>query len=453
MTQIAHIRTAAEARLVEAFAGLRRGHDAVAARREAAFARFEASGLPHRRLEDWKYTDLRSLIRDMPPLAGTPGAAARAQAKSAGRTFAAIAARRLVFHDGAFLPELSDLQGLEPGLQITSLADALVSGGAAERLGAAGPAEDDVAYALNTAFMADGAIIEVAAGHEIARPLHFVNVYGARRAVFARSCVTIGRGGALTLLETHEGGTDCQVNTALDVAVGDHARFDRVCVNAEGAAALHLATVSATIGADAQVADFAFLTGGEVVRNQLFAICNGAGTSLSLGGASLLKGRQHADTTLKVDHAAPGCRSRELFKSVLDEHARGVFQGKIMVRPQAQKTDARMMARALLLCADAEADNKPELEIFADDVQCGHGATCGALDPDLKFYLMSRGISEPQAEALLIESFIGEAVDTVGHAGVREALAAATQRWLAGRPGRPPAGRPLAAGRQIAGRP
>jgi Fe-S cluster assembly protein SufD len=187
------------------------------------------------------------------------------------------------------------------------------------------------------------------------------------------------------------------------------------------------------MGARAQVSDFAFVTGGRVVRNQLFVRCGGAGTALRLGGASLLKGRQHGDTTLLVDHVAGGCEAREIYKSVLDGASRGVFQGKIIVRPQAQKTDARMMARALLLSDEAEADNKPELEIFADDVQCGHGATSGALDPNLKFYLMSRGIPEKEAEALLIQSFVGEAVDTVRHEAVRNALMAATAQWLAGR--------------------
>jgi Fe-S cluster assembly protein SufD len=294
-----------------------------------------------------------------------------------------------------------------------------------------------VAYALNTAFMGDGAVIEVAAGTEIARPLHLVFVYGSQHAsaVFSRSLIVLGAGAGLTLLESHEGpdGVDYQVNTALDVIVGDRAHLDRVKVNAEGDAALHLATLSASIGATAHVSDFAFLTGGHVVRNQLFVRCAGAGATLNLAGASLLKGRQHGDATLLVDHAAGGCEARELFKSVLDGAARGVFQGKIIVRPEAQKTDARMMARALLLSDAAEADNKPELEIFADDVQCGHGATSGALDPNLKFYLMSRGLPEKDAEALLIQSFVGEAIDTVAHEAVRDALTAATEQWLAGR--------------------
>ncbi len=438
---ITPIKTVAESALAEAFAGLRtkRAGHAVAARREAAFRRFEAQGLPHRHVEEWKYTDLRALMRDAKPLAGAPDAAAMAGAKSAGAMFAALGARRLVFVDGSFVPELSDLAGLERGLKIFSLAEALGRDAPdlTARLGAAGPAEGDVAYALNTAFMGDGAVVEVAAGVEIARPLHLVFVYGSQRAaaVFSRSLVAVGAGAGLTLLESYQGpdGVDYQVNAALDLVVGEGARFDRIRVNAEGGAALHLSTLSATVGAKAQVCDFTFLTGGQVVRNQLFVQCTGAGARLGLNGASLLKGRQHGDVTLVVDHVAGACQARELFKSVLDDASRGVFQGKIIVRPGAQKTDARMMTRALLLSEDAEADNKPELEIFADDVQCGHGATSGALDDNLKFYLMARGIPEKDAEALLIQSFVGEAIETIAQEGVRDALMEATLRWLAGR--------------------
>jgi len=434
------IKTVAEIGLAESFAALRgklaRGK--VAARREAAFRRFEAQGLPHRRVEEWKYTDLRALMRDAKPLAGAPDAGAKARAKSAGEIFAAADARRIVFVDGAFVPELSDLAALEPGLKISSLADALGRGSPeiTSRLGSAGPAEGDVAYALNTAFMGDGAVVDVSA--EIARPLHLVFVYGSPRAaaVFSRSSVIIGAGAGLTLIESHEGpdGVDYQINAALDLVVGERGRFDRIKVNAEGNAAMHLSTLSAIVGAKANVSDFAFVTGGQVVRNQLFVQCAGAGTTLGLNGASLLKDKQHGDTTLLVDHTAGGCQGRELFKSVLDGASRGVFQGKIVVRPGAQKTDARMMTRALLLSEDAEADNKPELEIFADDVQCGHGATSGALDDNLKFYLMARGIPEKDAETLLIQSFVGEAIDTVAHQGVRDALMDATLHWLAGRP-------------------
>jgi len=434
-------RTAAEIGLADAFAALSRsrGRDALAARRQAAFARFEANGLPHRRVEEWKYTDLRSLVKDMKPLAGAPGAAAKARAGAAGKVFAAAGARRIVFVDGAMVPEASDLAGLEAGLTISSLAGLLGRGPSplTDRLAAAGPADGDVAYALNTAFMGDGAVIEVAAGVEIARPIHLVFVTGSDRpnAVFTRSLAVLAPGAAVTLFASHEGpgGVDYQINTALDAVVGDRARLDRITVNAEGDAALHVATLSATVGAGARVSDFTLLTGGAVTRNQMFIRLEGEGTVLRLAGASLLTGRQHGDTTLFVDHDGRSCEARELFKSVLDGASRGVFQGKILVRADAMKTDARMMARALLLSGEAEAFHKPELEIFADDVQCGHGATSATLDEDLRFYLMSRGIPAPEAEALLIRSFVGEAIDTVPHAAVRDALAAAAALWLARR--------------------
>jgi Fe-S cluster assembly protein SufD len=189
----------------------------------------------------------------------------------------------------------------------------------------------------------------------------------------------------------------------------------------------------AAIGARARFNDFTFNVGGGVVRNQLFVRFDGEGTLASIRGASLLKGTQHADTTVVADHKAGGCQSREMFKAVLDDASRGVFQGKIIVRPKAQKTDAKMMTQALLLSEEAEADNKPELEIFADDVQCAHGATSGALDEDLKFYLMARGIPEPEAEALLVQAFVGEAVEGIEHAGLRDALMDHVAAWLRAR--------------------
>jgi Fe-S cluster assembly protein SufD len=440
MAEIKPIKTAAEIGLAEAFAALRSRLAGTpgAARREAAFRRFEAVGLPHRRIEDWKYTDLRALMRDAKPLAIPPDEVVKARARSAGGVLAGLDVRRIVFADGMLVPELSDLAP-EPGLKITSLAAALARGDAATvaSLGV-GPAEGDVAYALNTAFMGDGAVIELAPGARPARPIHLVFAYGSDRAaaVFTRSLVAVGAGAGLTLFESHDGldGVDYQVNAAIDLVLGDGAQFEHVKIGAEGRDALHLSTLSATVGAAARFADMTFTTGGKVVRNQLFVRCNGAGSSLAINGASLLNGRQHADTTMLVDHAAGHCYGREVFKSVLDDAGRGVFQGKIIVRRGAQKTDARMMSRALLLSDEAEADNKPELEIFADDVQCGHGATSGALDDNLKFYLMARGIPEREAEALLIQSFVAEAIEGVGHEGARDALIEATRAWLAARP-------------------
>ena len=436
--EIRPIKTAAEAALAESFAGARRalpGTGAIAALRDDAFRRFESDGLPHRRVEEWKYTDLRALMRDAKPLAGAPEAGAKARAGAAGAPLASLEARRIVFVDGSYVPELSDLAGLETGLTIRSMAQALASGDPhlAARLGKVVPT-DDVAVALNTAFMGDGAVIRVAEGVALSRPLHllFVNAGNTPAAVFVRSLVTIEKGARAMLVESHEGsGTDeYQVNAALELEVGEGAHVDHVKWTDHGAGGLHVSSLMASIGAHARFNEFLFTTGGAVVRNQLFVRFAGEGTIAHIGGASLLKGRQHADITLVADHAVPECTSREVFKSVLDEDGRGVFQGKIIVRPHAQKTDAKMATHALLLSGTAEADNKPELEIFADDVQCGHGATAGAIDEDLLFYLKARGIPQKQAEALLIQAFVGEAVEGIEHAGLRDALMEQVAAWL-----------------------
>jgi Fe-S cluster assembly protein SufD len=440
MADVKVIKTAAETMLAQEFMRTRDrlpGSGAVAAQRKAAFDLFAREGLPHRRVEDWKYTDLRALMRDAKPLAAPPDAAAKAAAKKAGSLLAAIDARRLVFVDGAFVAELSDVAGLEKGLTIRSLADALSDGDAtvAAHLGKLAPG-NDVAVALNTALMGDGAVIAIAPGTTIERPLHLLFVASAKPAAsFVRSLVVIGEGARAMLIESHEGpaGSDYQVNAAVEFSVGDRAHADHVKIITEGAQALHVSTLAAAIGAHARFNSFTFTAGGAVVRNQLFLKFDGEGTVAGIHGATLLKGRQHADTTLVANHVARACQSREIFKSVLDGESHGVFQGRIIVQQRAQKTDGKMMTRALLLSENAEADNKPELEIFADDVQCGHGATAGALDEELKFYLLARGIPPAEAEALLIEAFLGEAVEGIEHAGLREALMEAIAAWLRAR--------------------
>jgi Fe-S cluster assembly protein SufD len=296
---------------------------------------------------------------------------------------------------------------------------------------------DDVAVALNTAFMGDGALIHVAQGAALAQPIHlvFVNAGTEAASVFLRSLVVIEKGARAMLLESHVGSaaSENQLNSVLELKAGDEAHVDHIKITDQGAGTLHVSTLMAAIGAHARFNEFLFTTGGVVVRNQAFVRFGGEGTVAGIRGASLLKGRQHADTTLVADHAVGDCTSREVFKSVLDEEARSVFQGKIIVRPHAQKTDAKMATHALLLSERAEADNKPELEIFADDVQCGHGATSGALDEDLLFYLKARGIPAKEAQALLIQAFVGEAVEGIEHAGLRDALIDRVVAWLEAR--------------------
>jgi Fe-S cluster assembly protein SufD len=435
--EVTIIKTAAETALAQEFAQARArlpGDGAVTAQREAAFDLFAKEGLPHRRVEEWKYTDLRALMRDAKPLANPPDATAKAAAKAAGELLRDIDARRLVFVDGTFVAELSDVANLESGLSVRSLAQALTDNdpALAAHLGKIAPAAN-VAVALNTALMGDGAVIRIAAGSTIHRPLHLLFVTSQKpTASFVRSLVVVEERARAMLIESHEGppGSDYQVNAALEMFVGDNAHVDHVKLVAEGAEALHVSTLAAAIGARARFNSFTFTAGGAVVRNQLFLNFDGEGTVAGIRGATLLNGRQHADTTLVATHAARDCQSREVFKTVLDDEAHGVFQGRIIVRQRAQKTDAKMMTQALLLSDRAEADNKPELEIFADDVQCGHGATAGALDDELKFYLMARGIPSAEAESLLIQAFLGEAIEGIEHAGLREALMETVAAWL-----------------------
>ena len=434
--EIRQIRTAAEQALLDAFAAHKDKLSGAAGERADAFRMFEEAGLPHRRIEEWKYTDLRALMREAKPIAARPDKTALAAGKTAGK-LRGVKARRLVIVNGAFVPELSDLAALEPGLTIKGLAEALAQDDQTV-VGAIGKTvpTTDIAVALNTAFMMDGVVITVADGAKIEQPVALVHLFaGEAAAVFTRSLVTVGADARLSFLEVFEGAADVdyQVNNGLEITVGDRAHVDHIKIGRDGGRALHLGSTMARVGAEATLHDFAFTSGGAVTRNQIFLHLAGERSTVGVRGANLLRGRQHVDTTMVVDHAVPGCVSRELFKHVLEDESRCVFQGKIIVRPGAQKTDGKMASHALLLADGAEADNKPELEIFADDVVCGHGATAGALDDDLLFYLKARGIPQKEAEALMIQAFIGEALEAIEDEAVREALIAATEAWLAAR--------------------
>ncbi|MCS0493566.1 Fe-S cluster assembly protein SufD [Ancylobacter sp. MQZ15Z-1] len=429
------IRTPAEQALIAELDQLPSVNDRLGDLRLAAARSFEENGLPHRRVEEWKYTDLRTLMRDAVPVAGT---AAVAEADARAKLLREVEARRIVVANGAVVPELSDFSALEEGLTLRSLADVIASGDdVAARIGGIVPGRYDAALALNTALAKDGVVLEVAPGAHIERPIHVVHVFAgsAPAASFARSLVVVGEGATLTYVESFEGpaGIAYQVNSATEFYVGDETHLDVVRLQEESASAIHLSTLLFEVGRRTQLHTFTFAMGAAVARTSLYATLSGEDSHIAFNGATLLKDRQHSDSTLFVDHKVPGCESRELFKTVLDDQSRGVFQGKIVVRQAAQKTDGRMMSRALVLGDDAEMDNKPELEIFADDVQCGHGATCGAIDDELLFYLRARGIPLKEAQSLLVQAFVGEAIETVEHDGLREALIACAEGWLKAR--------------------
>jgi Fe-S cluster assembly protein SufD len=411
------------------------GAGKVAEVRQQAFEAYARAGLPHRRLEDWKYTDLRALMREVLPLAAAPDSSALERAKAALASLAAVDAHRLVLVDGVIAPALSDLSALEAGVHVRTLREILEdnSNNARADLLENGTASGAM-IALNAAMATDGVVITVANGAVLAKPIHIVHVATrSSAATYTRSFLKLGQAAHATLVESFVAAGDAksyQTNDAVTVWLGDNANLQHVRLMADSADATNLTTAIFTIGAKARLATFNMTSGGNLSRYQGYLTFVGEGAEVSANGVNLLNGRQHADTTLFLDHAVPHCASREVFRAVVDDRAHSVFQGRIIVQPKAQKTDAKMMTRALLLSDEAEADNKPELEIFADDVTCGHGATTGALDESLLFYLRARGLSEKEAQALLIQAFVGEAIESIASDALREVAIATAQRWL-----------------------
>jgi Fe-S cluster assembly protein SufD len=425
--------------LSEAFALARPrlpGAGKVADTRRQAFEAYERIGLPHRRIEDWKYTDLRVLMREVLPLAASPDAAALTRAGAALKLHAIEGVRRLVLVDGVFAPKLSDLSNLEKGLGVSTLREVLETGDAPQlfALDTSNPM-----VALNSAMMTDGLVIDVADGTVLTQPLHIVHIAGGNvpAAMFTRSLLNVGKAAGATLVESFiaaDGAAKIyQAHDSLVISIGDGARLDHVRLIEDSREAFNISSSVVTLGAQAHFNTFGMTSGSLVSRYQAVIKVAGEGSQVETNGVNLLNGRQHADTTLFLDHAVSNCSSREVFRAVLDDRGHSVFQGRIIVRPDAQKTDAKMMTRALLLSDEAEADNKPELEIFADDVTCGHGATTGALDESLLFYLRARGLSEKAAQALLIQAFVGEAIESIIDDNLRELAIAAAERWLAAR--------------------
>ena len=425
MTVVTPVRTKAETALTAQFEALRAElpKEGLAAREEA-ISTFAAMGLPHRRVEAYHYTDLRNLLREAAPLA--PAAKGK---KKAAKGEQALAARNLL--GGVETHEIIIINGRLPGA-LALPAGVTLSVGADTAPTILDGA--DAVVSLNTALARETVTLEVAAGVTLERPLHvaFTQEAGAPQAVFARLKLGLGEGASATLIETLTGpsGIATQTNIAVEIAVADKARLTHVRVAAEGDDAFSLTSLGLSLGREAEALSLSLAQGSRIARHQILARLLGEDAKLKLAGAAMLDQARHSDVTLVVDHAVPGGQSRELFKTVIEDRAAGVFQGKIIVRPHAQKTDGKMMSAALLLSEDAAMSNKPELEIFADDVQCGHGATCGALDDDLLFYLMARGIPRRDAQALLIRSFLGEAIEHVSHIALREALLGLVDDWL-----------------------
>jgi len=429
-------QTQAESDLLERFENSKGnlvGTVAVSALREAALGQIRDHGLPHRRVEEYKYSDLRAFMKQAAPLAAAADVATAKSLLDGQDSYGDLDRFRIVIANGTFLTELSDTELLAAeGVTLSSQNDALAGEGAAQLLASPKTGPNDGVVGLNTAFLLGGVAITVEAGAQVSKPIELVQVATSTGAQVTRNRVELGVGAKLRLLETFVGDTgEGELNTVVDCELADKSALAMTRLVIGNASSPRLFTTIATLGAETEFKSLGFIAGPRFTRNQQFINFTGENSEAKIYGVTMAGGEALADQTLIVDHAVPLCSSREFFKTVLDGRARGVYQGRINVAPHAQKTDGEMMTQALLLSEDAEMANKPELEIFADDVLCAHGATSGQIDEDLLFYLRARGIPEDEARTLLVLAFLSEAIEEYGEDGVTEGLEARVRDWLA----------------------
>ncbi|MDZ5646188.1 Fe-S cluster assembly protein SufD [Nitrospirillum sp. BR 11828] len=401
--------------------------------RADGYARFLADGIPTPKVEGWKYTNLRDLAGvSLAPAQGTIDSAANTDldlpSVAPGET------HRLVFVDGVFNAALSAVGTLPAGVTLDSLRGLIESSPATaaevlERFPAPkadtglrvgpnpGRGQALGLVGLNGAFLAEGAVLTVGEGVTLAQPVEIVFIATAADGAWhPRLLIDVAAGATVTVAEHHvaRGGGATFANIVSGVRVGEGAVLRHAKFQEEDDAALHLASVTATVAASGTYETFVLTTGGRLARTDVQVRLEGSGASTRVSGAYGVDGSRHADFTSLIDHVAANCTSREVVKGVIDGKGRAVFQGKIIVRPDAQKTDGHQLNRALLLSDTAEIDAKPELEIYADDVKCSHGATAGELDEEALFYLRARGIPADTARALLIAAFLDEVAEEIG---------------------------------------
>ena len=393
----------------------------VEALRDRAAEAFRRQGFPTRRVEAWKYTDLASV-------AGTEFGEPLTRVEDR-LELAPSGHPRAVFVDGRFRPDLSTLGDLPFTAESLGAALPRLEG----RLGALARVEEQPLAALNGMLFEDGLVVDVPAGVEagVLELLSLATESERAPAYHPRHLVRLGAGASLTLIEEAMGpeGSRYLHNPVFEIEVAEGARLNHGRLQQEGHAGVFLSTVYARVGAGAAYDNFTLNAGARLARNEIHVALTGPKAEAHMNGVQLIGDGQHADTTTSLDHAAPDCSSRQTYKSVLTGRSRGVFQGKIHVHQIAQKTDGYQMNQALLLSPEAEIDSKPQLEIYADDVKCSHGATVGELDAEQIFFLRSRGIPEPQAKQMLVEAFLTEAVESVADETIRQALSHGVAGW------------------------
>ena len=408
----------------------------VAALRREAQAHFERSGFPTSRDEDWRFVDLAPVTGREFPLAPADVSGVSPEMLAPWR-FAIPGVRTLVFVNGRFSPALSSVPDLPEGVTVRNLAGALAGGGELleRHLGRYAQSAGGGFTALNTAFLRDGLFVHVSRGITSAPPVHAIYLTDARAegaATHPRSLLVVEQGASATVLESFVGLHDGTylTNAVTEAVVGDGASLVHAKLQHESERAFHVGTTHIRHGRDSRGQSFAVSFGAALCRNNLDVVLDGPGVETEMLGLYLGRGTQEVDNHTSLLHAHPNCGSREIYKGILDGRSHGVFNGKIYVTPIAQKTDAKQTNRAILLSDQARIDTKPQLEIFADDVKCTHGATVGSIDPHAIFYCRSRGIPEAQARKVLTYAFAAEVLELMPWADVRTRLEAEVMRRL-----------------------
>ena len=393
--------------------------------RDAAMAQFERLGFPTTRDEDWKYTNLEPIVSSAFTLAGGP--AKLSSHDLLARTFADVTAPRIVFVDGFYAPDLSALSDLPVGVRVESLARAVehrdqVLQAHWER---STSQTDDSLFALNTALTTDGALIKIDRGRRIEQPLQLLFVMSGRQpstAAYVRNVIICESGSEVKIVESYSGVARYLMSAVTEISTSDGAIVDHYRLQRDSSEAFNIGQLNVDVRRDAHFTAHALTLGGALIRNDVRVTLNGEGAECALNGLYLLDGKQHVDNHTEIEHARPRARSLELYKGILSGAAHAVFNGKIIVDKDAQKTDARQTNKNLLLSADAVVNTKPQLEIYADDVKCSHGSTIGRLDPDALFYLRSRGLGADEAQSVLSYAFASDVVNRVKIASMREHL-------------------------------
>jgi Fe-S cluster assembly protein SufD len=398
--------------------------------RRTALDSFLTHGFPTTKNEDWHFTSVARIAEsDFLTLTAPGGDVDRDDLAQFG--FGQAEWRTLAFVNGRFDPRLSDLDGLPAGVRVLPLDSAWREmPELLERYVGKIASFDEPGQAftaLNTAYMVDGAVVHVAKDVSVDQPIHLLfisDAMAARGVMYPRNLIVVDRNAKATVLETYASTGEAHyfTNAVTEVAIGDGATLNHVKLQRESQRAFHVGTIDVRQARDSHYVSFSFGVGGSLSRSNVYTLLGGEGCGATLNGLYMLDGDQHMDHQTRIEHAEPSCYSREVYKGVLDGTSHGVFNGKVYVQPVAQKTDGKQTNNTLLLSDKAQVDTKPQLEIFADDVKCTHGATIGRLDETALFYMKSRGVNREFARRLLTYAFAADVIETIEVEAVREGL-------------------------------